>query len=175
MAASSELDENASTFLHVFTGREVLLVFGATDIATYLVRFAHQVGFQTVVIDPRPAFADAARFDPAPDQILDGWPDEVIERYELTSDTYAVLLSHNPRIDDPALKLLLKSQCRYIGALGGRKTQSARRERMRDAGFSADEIDRIHGPVGLDIGAAGPAEIALSIISEIVAVRNRVS
>jgi xanthine dehydrogenase accessory factor len=159
-------------FVHAIKGRQLLLIIGATDIATHLVRLAVGFDFDTVVVDPRPAFAEAGRFDPGPTQILETWPDEALETIPLTVDTYAVLLSHNPRIDDPALRKLLASPVPYIGALGGRKTQEKRRQRMLDAGFPQRVVDRIKGPVGLDIGASSPAEIALSILAEVIATRN---
>jgi len=170
----SELTQSGGqdAFIHVIRGREILLIVGATDIATHLVRFAKHLDFQTVVIDPRPVFTDPSRFDPEPDRILSAWPDEALADLSLTADTYAVLLSHNPRIDDPALHRLLGSGVRYIGALGSRKTQEKRRQRLVESGFSNEQVSRIRGPVGLSIGAASPAEIALSIMAEIVASRN---
>jgi xanthine dehydrogenase accessory factor len=159
-------------FVHVIRGKEVLLIIGATDIATHLVRLARPFGFESIVIDPREAFTDPSRFEPAPDRLLTMWPDDALADIPITGDTYAVLLSHNPRVDDPALTALLNAEPRYVGALGGRKTQQRRRARMIDAGFSEDQVDQIHGPVGLDIGASSPAEIALSIMAEIIAARN---
>lgn len=159
-------------FVHHTRGLERLVIIGATDIATHLVRLARQFDFETTVVDPRPAFSNISRFDPAPDRILSTWPDEALTVSPPTPDTYAVVLSHKPDLDDPALHVLLRSDVRYIGALGSRRTQEKRRKRLADHGFTQDQVDRVRGPVGLSIGAAGPAEIALSIMAEIIAVRN---
>lgn len=172
-AGQSELLEDR-LFVHVIPGKQILLIIGGTDIATHLVRLAAPLEFETVVVDPRPVFADAARFAPEPDRIMDSWPDDALAELRITADTYAVLLSHNPKIDDPALEILLRSEARYVGALGSRKTHAKRCERLREAGFSDATIERIRGPVGLDIGASSPSEIALSIMAQIVAARNQV-
>jgi xanthine dehydrogenase accessory factor len=159
-------------FVHHVRGLARLLIIGATDIATHLVRLARQFDFEITVVDPRPAFSDVTRFDPTPDRVLTAWPGEALTEDLLTADTFGVLLSHKPGVDDPALHRFLDAGIGYIGALGSRKTQEKRRQRLADDGFSQDQIDRIHGPVGLDIGAANPAEIALSIMAQIIAVRN---
>jgi xanthine dehydrogenase accessory factor len=109
---------------------------------------------------------------PPPDRLLQEWPQDVLPGLGLNEDTYAVLLTHDPKIDDPALHRLLRSPVAYIGALGSRRTQEKRRERLRKQGFSEEEIGRIHGPVGLDIGAQTPDEIALSVIAEVVRAKN---
>ena len=164
--------EGQSVFVHVIPPKDRLLVLGATDIATHLVRLAAAVGIESVVVDPREVFARVERFDPVPERLVVGWPQEVLADLAPDEGTYAVLLTHDPKIDDPALQLLLKSPVPYIGALGSRRTHARRVERLIAAGLDRSAVDRIRGPVGLDIGAATPAEIALSILSEIVAVKN---
>jgi len=174
-ARNSELVRKVDSewFLHVLAPRPRLLIVGASDIAVRLVALAARLNFETVVVDPRAVFTQTDRFDPAPDRLVCDWPQEVIEQETLDEDTFAVLLTHDPKIDDPALHVLLKSPVAYVGALGGARTQKKRRERLRDSGFSTEAVGRIHGPVGLDIDAATPAEIALSILAEVVAVKNR--
>lgn len=151
---------------------EQLLIFGAVHIAIPLVSFARALGFRTVVIDPRSAFAKTERFTEPPDELLALWPDEAFANVPVTSETYAVMLSHEPRIDTEALRRLLRSPARYLGALGSRKTQEARKMELLSEGFSEEEIGRIQGPVGLNIGAVTPEEIALSIAAQLVEARR---
>ncbi|NNE48432.1 MAG: XdhC family protein [Rhodothermales bacterium] len=160
-------------FIHVLPPRSTLLIVGATDIAIHLVRLASALDFETVVIDPREVFASVERFNPAPDQLIARWPQQALPNAHLDDETYAVLLTHDPKIDDPALHHFLNSEIPYIGALGSKRTHAKRLERLGAAGFTTGQTDRIHGPVGLDIGAASPAEIALSVIAQIVHARNR--
>ncbi len=148
-----------------------LIMVGGVHIAVALASIAKALGYRTVVIDPRKAFGSAERF-PHVDQLIQKWPDEVLESVGLNESTAVALLTHDPKIDDPALRLVLPSPVFYIGALGSRKTQEKRRNRMREAGFSEQVIDRIRGPIGLPIGARSPEEIALSIMAEVVAARN---
>lgn len=162
----------SGVFTHVIPRPQRLLIIGGADIAVHLTALAKRLDFDVTVIDPRAVFTDPNRFDVAPDQLLTSWPQEVLEAFAPDDQTYAVLLTHDPRIDDPALKVLLGSKAVYIGALGGRKTQAARRDRMRAAGFGESDLARICGPVGLKIDAVGPAEIATSIAAELVAVRR---
>ncbi|MCH8245193.1 MAG: XdhC family protein [Bacteroidetes bacterium] len=164
---------NARTFFHVFPSKARLLLVGGADITVKLLNLASSLEFETVVIDPRAVFADVARFETQPDHLINKWPQEVMDDLELDENTFAVLLTHDPKIDDPAIHSLLKSPVAYIGALGGSRTQDKRKERLRNAGFSEAQLERIHGPVGLDIGAMSPSEIALSVIAEIVAVKNQ--
>ncbi|MCT4553535.1 MAG: XdhC family protein [Pelagimonas sp.] len=145
-----------------------LLVVGAVHIAQALLPMARIAGYDPVVIDPREAFASHVRF---PDTALShDWPDEAVTALGLDSRTALVLLTHDPKLDDPALEQALRSECFYIGALGSTRTHTKRVERLTQAGFTKDEIARIHGPIGLDIGAAGPSEIAVSIIAEMTRV-----
>ena len=155
-------------FAHVFPRKDQLLIVGAGHISVALVRYAQVLDLETAVIDPRQGFAAPERFAVKPTQLLARWPQEVLADWDLNEDTYAVLLTHDPKIDDPALQILLRAPVAYVGALGSRKTHAARCERLRAEGFSEAEIGRIRGPVGLDIGAETPAEIALSIVGEVV-------
>lgn len=159
-------------FANVFPRRSQVLIVGAAHITAHLVGLAKLFDFETIVIDPRGAFASGTQFPSPPDQLLAEYPAEVLPNFPLDGDTYAVILSHDPKIDDNALHLLLRSDVRYIGALGSRKTHANRVARLQAAGFSEGEIARIQSPIGLDIGARTPAEIALSVIGELVQARN---
>ncbi len=165
--------EAEPVFVQIFPRKARLIIIGAGHISISLLKFSRELDFETIVIDPRKTFAAAERFPASPDQLLCSWPDEALSEIALNDDTYAALLTHDPKIDDPALHILLKSEVAYVGALGSRKTHAKRCKRLEEAGFSAETIARIRGPVGLDIGAATPAEIALSIMAEIVQTRNR--
>jgi xanthine dehydrogenase accessory factor len=147
------------------------VVVGAVHIADELVTFAQRFGFRTFVVDPRGAFATEARF-PHTDTLLAQWPDEALPEIGLTSNTAVVVLSHDPKLDDPALRLALPGPAFYVGALGSRKTHAQRVERLLGDGLTQADLDRLHAPIGLNIGGRTPAEIALSIMAEIVAVRN---
>ncbi|MDQ2092633.1 XdhC family protein [Rhodalgimonas zhirmunskyi] len=160
--------EEDGTFVTIHNPPLRMIVVGAVHIAQALVPMARIAGFDPVVIDPRPAFASEARFPG--ETILEDWPDEAVESLGLDARTALVLLTHDPKLDDPALIAALRSQVYYIGALGSTRTHAKRVARMQEAGFSEGEIARIHGPVGLDIGAAGPAEIAVSILGQAIAV-----
>ena len=141
-----------------------LVIIGAVHIAQSVIPIAQQLGYDVTVIDPRGAFATGARF---PGIALHAeWPDEIIPQIGLDPRTAMIALTHDPKIDDPALFAALKSDVFYIGALGSKKTQSSRGQRLKDAGFSDEQIARIHGPIGLSIGAKGAPEIAVSIIAE---------
>ena len=158
-------------FLEVFPRRPTLLIFGGVHIATALVKLARPLGYRTVVADGREAFLTRERF-PDADELILGWPEEVFRRVGLNPATCVVLLTHDPKFDEPALDLALRSPAGYVGAIGSRKTQAHRRDRLRSAGFSEADIARLHGPIGLDLGGRNPAEIALAILAEITAVRH---
>ncbi len=160
-------------FAHVFPRRDQVIIIGASHIAIPLVELARKLEFETTVIDPRKIFADQQRFPVPPDQLLDKWPEEALEDIELNEDTYVVLVTHDPKIDDPALHILMKSPVAYIGALGSKKTHEKRKKRLLEAGFSREDIDRIHAPVGLNIFARTPEEIALSILAQIVSEKRK--
>ncbi|WP_176695416.1 XdhC family protein [Phaeobacter sp. B1627] len=164
----SGVEEDGETFVAVHNPPLRLIVVGAVHIAQALVPMARIAGYDPVLIEPRAAFGSADRFPG--ETILDDWPDEAVEQLGLDARTALVLLTHDPKLDDPALEAGLRGDCFYIGALGSSRTHGQRRQRMIGAGFSQEDIARIHGPVGLDIGAASPAEIALSILAEMTAV-----
>ena len=133
-------------------------------IAQSVIPIAQQLGYDVTVIDPRGAFATGARFPGI--ALYDEWPDEVIPKLGLDPRTALIALTHDPKIDDPALNAALASDVFYIGALGSKKTQSSRAQRLKDSGFADEQLARIHGPIGLNIGAKGAPEIAVSIMAE---------
>jgi xanthine dehydrogenase accessory factor len=152
-------------FLHVFMPALELIIFGAVHIAQPLVKIARIVGFKVTLIDPREAFANKDRFPDIP--VIVKWPEEALKG-RLHSRTALVTLTHDPKLDDPALMEGLKSNAFYIGALGSRISHAERMERLSSAGISKDSLKRIHGPVGLGIGAVSQEEIAISIIAQII-------
>ncbi len=143
-----------------------MIVVGAVHIAQALVPMARIAGFDPVIVDPRESFGSSARFPG--ERIVDDWPDDALTAIGCDARTALVLLTHDPKLDDPALEIALGSDVFYIGALGSTRTHAKRVERLADKGFSAEQIARINGPVGLDIGAATPAEIALSILAQMI-------
>ena len=167
-ADRSGLEEDGETFVAVHNPPLRLIIVGAVHIAQALVPIARVAGYDPVLIDPRAAFASADRFPG--ETILDDWPDEAVAKLGLDARTALVLLTHDPKLDDPALAAALRAECFYIGALGSKKTHAKRVARLQAGGFTDAETGRIHGPIGLDIGAAGPAEIAVSILAEMTAV-----
>lgn len=165
--------EGEDYFIQSFPPKKKMLLIGSAHITAELIGLARLYDFETIVIDPRDTFAHKTDFNAKPDALHVNWPQEVIENYNLDRDTYAIILSHDPKIDDEALKILLKSDVRYIGALGSRKTQAKRIDRLKNYGLSDEEIARIHGPIGLDIGAMSANEIALSVMAEVIKVKNQ--
>jgi xanthine dehydrogenase accessory factor len=159
-----------SFFVEAFPIRPRLVVVGATEVAQALVSLARPLGYETVVVDGRASFATAERF-PDVDRLVVGWPDEAAEAIGLGPNDAVAVLSHDPKFDEPAIVEALRRDCRYVGAIGSRKTQADRRARLRDAGLGDDDLARLHGPVGLDLGGRAPAEVALAILAEIVAAR----
>ena len=149
-----------------------LIVVGAVHVAQALVAMARLAGYDPILVDPRQSFATAARFPG--EVILEAWPDEALRGLGLDGRTAVVTLTHDPKLDDPAIMVALRSGCFYLGCLGSRKTHAARLERLRAVGFSEAEIGRIRAPVGLAIGAQGPEEIAVSILAEVTAVLRRI-
>ena len=154
-------------FLTVQTPPVRLMLIGAVHISQALAPMAKIAELDVIIIDPRSAFATPDRFQGV--NVLAEWPDTALARLGLDSYTAMALLTHDPKIDDPALIAALRAQCFYIGALGSRKTHGARLARMAAAGFSESATARIHAPIGLDIGAVSPAEIAASVLAEIIA------
>ena len=167
----SGFEADGETFVAIHNPPLRLIVVGAVHIAQALVPMARIAGFDPLLIDPRESFGSDARFPG--ETILHDWPDEGVQAYGLDSRTALVLLTHDPKLDDPALEQALASDCFYIGALGSTRTHAKRTERLTEAGFSSERIARIHGPVGLDIGAASPAEIAVAIMAEILRVLRK--
>ena len=163
--------DTLEVFVNPLQPRRRLLIVGATHIAQDLVRLAATLGLETVVIDPRAAFANRERF-PTADVITVAWPAEALRTLTLDADTAVAVLSHDPKIDDDVLALALASEAGYVGALGSRRSQAERRERLAAMSVSAEALARLHGPIGLDIGARTPAEIALAILAQVVAVAN---
>jgi xanthine dehydrogenase accessory factor len=155
-------------FIQVFNPPLRLIVVGAVHIAQTLVPMASLTGYDVTVVDPRRAFASDARF-PGVD-VRQDWPDEAMEELEPGARSAVVTLTHDPKLDDPALDLALRSEAVYIAALGSKRTHAARRERLAALGHDAATLDRIHGPAGLSIGAVSPAEIALSVLAEMTRV-----
>lgn len=167
----AEAGENARPlFVDVHAPPLRLVVVGAVHIAQHLVPIAVMTGYDVVVVDPREAFASPERFGGV--TLTHDWPDEALEALHLDGRTAVVTLTHDPKLDDPALHTALRSPVFYIGSLGSRKTHARRVERLERHGFSDAEISRIHAPVGLNIGARSPAEIALSILAQVTAVRR---
>lgn len=152
-------------FVNPFNPPLRMFVIGAVHIAQPLVKMASEAGYDVMVIDPREAFATPARF--ASITLSHAWPDEALGEAKPDLRSAVVTLSHDPKIDDPALTTALGTNCFYIGSLGSKKTHAARLDRLKKEGFSEDDLARIHGPVGLSIGAKSPAEIAISILAEI--------
>lgn len=147
-----------------------LVIFGAVHIAQELCRMAYWLGFRVMVNDARPFFTTSERF-PEAESVIVGWPDEVADRIDIDARTYVVMLSHDARFEDPVLPLVLDGPAKYIGVMGSRRTHRRRVDRLRSAGFNDHQIGRIHGPVGLDIGAEQPGEVAISILAEMIQVR----
>lgn len=159
-------------FIQVFPKKSQLLIIGAAHITVDLVTLGNMYGFDTVVIDPRGFFAKNTSFNTQPGAILEAYPSEVLGNYSLDPYTYAIILSHDPKIDDNALEVLLPSKVGYIGALGSRKTHAKRIARLEEKGFSKELIDRIKAPIGMPINAKSASEIALSIMGEIIQAKN---
>lgn len=170
-SAGVELAEGVPVFVDAIVPAPHLAIVGAVDIATFLTRMAGAAGHRVTVIDPRRAFLTPERF-PDADGLVASWPHEALPSLGLGPRDAAVCLAHDPKIEDPALTLLARSPVGYVGAIGSRKTHATRVARLREAGLGEDELARIHSPVGLALGAATPAEIAVAILAEMVAVRR---
>jgi xanthine dehydrogenase accessory factor len=156
--------EEGEFFVNIYNPPLKLVIVGAVHIAQAVIPVARLAGYDITVIDPRGAFASADRF---PDvTLLAEWPDEALQKIELDRRTAMIALTHDPKVDDPALTAALQSTCFYVGALGSKKTHAGRLERLTAAGLDAEALARIHAPIGLAIGARGPAEIAISIMAE---------
>jgi xanthine dehydrogenase accessory factor len=166
-----QLGDDIEVFIDVVRPAPTLVIVGGVHIAIALTSIAKTLGYRTIVVDPRRAFGSEVRF-PHVDQLIQSWPDKAFAEIELTPETAVAMLTHDPKIDDPALKVVLGSPVFYVGALGSSKTQARRQQRLSDVGFNEEQIGRIHGPIGLEIGATTPEEIALAIMAEIVKARH---
>lgn len=166
----AEIDGRAH-FLTVQTPPVKIVIVGAVHISQAFAPMAKLAGFDCVIVDPRTAFASPERFPDVP--VFAEWPDDALPRIGLDGYTAFVALTHDPKIDDPALDAALRAGCFYVGALGSKKTHARRVERLTAAGFTEADVARIHAPVGLDIGAVSPAEIAVSILAEIIGALRR--
>lgn len=159
--------EGRNLFLQAFNPPLRMVIVGAVHIAQPLSRMAALAGFEVHLVDPRTAFGSDVRFPGV--EIATDWPDEALRRLAPDRRTAVVTLTHDPKLDDPALAVALRSEVFYIGSLGSKRTHAKRLERLREEGFEEEALERIHGPIGLSIGARSPAEIAVSILAEVVA------
>ena len=158
--------ENSEIFVETYILPIKVIVVGAVHIAQYLVDFAKSLNFEIFIIDPRGYFASEQRF---PDmKIINKWPDEAFKEIETNENTALIALTHDPKIDDPALKHAIKKKFYYIGALGSKRTHENRCQRLKEAGYNDDQINSIHGPIGIKLGGRSAPEIALSIIAQLV-------
>ena len=168
---TSYFDKEQNVFIQVIDPKPRLFIVGAVHIAQALVSLAKTTDFEIILIDPREHFATSERF---PDcKILNEWPDTALSKYSLDKSTHLVTLTHDPKIDDPALIYTLKENIGYIGSLGSKKTHQKRYDRLSSLGFNENEINKIHAPIGLDIKAKTPAEIAVSVMAEIISFRRK--
>ena len=158
--------ENTNIFVETYIRPIKVIIVGAVHIAQYLVDYAKSLNFEISIIDPRGYFASEQRF---PDlKIINKWPDEAFKEIETNSNTALIALTHDPKIDDPALQHALKNKFYYIGALGSKKTHENRCQRLKEAGFSDEQINSIYGPIGIKLGGRSAPEIALSITAQLV-------
>jgi xanthine dehydrogenase accessory factor len=162
---------DADLFVDVLLPLPTLVLVGGVHIAVALVSLARTLGFRTVVVDPRVAFANRERF-PHADRLETAWPDEALQGLGLNPSTAVAVLTHDPKLDDPALRTALPSAAFYVGALGSPRTQAKRRKRLLEAGLTEAQLERLHAPIGLDLGGRSPEEIALAVMAEIVAARH---
>ena len=158
--------ENTEIFIETYIRPIKVIIVGAVHIAQYLVDFAKSLNFEISIIDPRGYFASEQRF---PDmKIINKWPDEAFKEIETNENSALIALTHDPKIDDPALQHALNKKFYYIGALGSKKTHENRCQRLKEAGFKNEQINSIHGPIGIKLGGRSAPEIALSIIAQLV-------
>lgn len=163
--------ETAEIFFESHAPPDTLVVVGAVHVAIPLVSIARTLGFRTVVVDARSVYATEERFSQV-DELIVQWPADALQKMRLHESTYCVFLTHDPKLDNPALAIALRSQTRYVGALGSKRTHALRVAALEEIGLSSAEIARIHAPIGIRLGGNRPEEIALSIAAEIVSVRS---
>jgi xanthine dehydrogenase accessory factor len=172
VGASETLDHGGQKiFLHVYVPPQRLVIVGAVHIAQSLAPMAAMLDFDVTVVDPRGAWATGQRFPGV--KVIQEWADEAFQAMGLDANTAVVTLTHDPKLDDPALEAALKSEVFYVGALGSTRTHAKRKERLTQAGITDEQFARIHGPVGLNLGAKSPAEIAVSVLGQIIEVRAK--
>ena len=158
-------------FIEAFPARPRLVIVGATEVARSLVGLAGALGYERIVIDARAAFATPERF-PGVERLMTDWPDDAFDAIQLGPNDAVAVLSHDPKFDEPAIQEAIRRGARYVGAIGSRKTQADRRQRLLEAGVTEEQLGYLHGPIGLDLGGREPAETALAILAEIVAARR---
>ncbi len=163
--------EQVDAFIDVFPPPPSLLIFGAVHVAQALVALARPLGYRITVVDARQTLATPERF-PDVDELIVAWPDDAFRQLIIAPSTDIAILTHDPKFDEPALLGALATPARYIGAVGSRSTNADRRERLLDSGVSPDDLQRVHGPIGLDIGGQTPEEMAISILAEMIASRH---
>ncbi len=166
------LQEGTELFIEVSLPPPTLVVVGGVHIAIPLVAMAKALGYRTVVVDPRRSFGSAERF-PDVDLLLQSWPDRALTGLQLDASMAVAVLTHDPKLDDPALNVALPSPAFYVGALGSRSTNAKRRDRLLAAGIAAEQLERLRAPIGLDLGGHSPGEIALSVLAEIVSAQHQ--
>ena len=162
--------ENTEIFIQNYVKPIEVIIVGAVHIAQYIIDFLKNLNFKITIIDPREYFTTKQKFENV--KIINKWPDEVFENIQTNSNMALITLTHDPKIDDPALKHGIKKKFFYIGALGSKKTHEKRCKRLKDFGFNDKEINSIHGPIGIKIGGKSAPEIALSIVAQLVSERN---
>jgi xanthine dehydrogenase accessory factor len=162
--------EGQEVFFDVHPLPQHLLIFGAVHVAQPLSRYAQDLGFKVTVVDARTALATEERF-PNVDRLIKAWPKDAYAQVKVGPNTWIAILSHDPKFDEPAILGALATDARYIGAVGSRKTNADRRERLRESGVSDEDLARLHGPIGLNIGGQTPEEMAISILGEMIAIR----
>ncbi len=166
-----ELSDGSELFVEVYLPAPQLIMVGGVHIAIALSEMAQVLGYKTIVVDPRRGFGNTDRFANV-DTLIQKWPKVAFENLTVNENTAIALLTHDPKIDDPALHAVLDSDAFYIGALGSRKTHAKRVTRLKEAGYSDEQIDKIYGPIGLSINAQNPEEIAVSVLAEIIKARR---
>lgn len=169
--ASDTEPKQVDVFIEGFPPPPSLIIVGAGHIAIPLVTFAKTLNYRVVVVDARAAFATRERF-PHADELIVEWPDEVLQKMDLNPSMSVAVLTHDPKFDEPTLRVILSREVGYIGAIGSRKTSEERSERLKQSGVTDEQLSRIHGPIGLNIGATSPEEMALAIMAEIVAMQH---